>query len=138
MAKDKAKAKANIPEGMKCYKKIGGGSLRFTNRIIKPGQIFWSYPNTVPDAFKDTIEEVAANYKAIVIDAEGDALIAKLASKKANVIKFKVAKAKDEEGVELKKGKKFLYNVVDSDNKVMNDEPLLKGKANELLIVLSE
>ena len=37
------------------WKKIGGGSLRFPNRIIKPGEIFHAHPDDIPVSFRDTV-----------------------------------------------------------------------------------
>lgn len=136
MAKKEKKA---IPEGMKCFKKKGGGSHRFPNRIIKSGQAFWCYPDAISDAFKDTVVETAADYKAVVISDTGSLPKAKPAkkAKQDDIVKFEMVKAKDEEGNPIKKGNSNLYNIVDGDGKAMNDAPLRKGKAAELLETLS-
>ncbi len=137
MAKEK-KERKEVPEGMKCFKKVGGGSLRFPNRIIKSGQKFWAFPNSVPDIFKDQLEESAPDYGAVILQDSGSApVVGKL--EKPTVSKFEVVKATDENGKELPKiSGKFMYNVVDESGKAINEEPLKKGKANELLEALSE
>jgi len=48
--------RTNNPEaGKKQFKKTGGGSLRYGNRIKKPGQTFWAYPEDIPEVFRDTV-----------------------------------------------------------------------------------
>ncbi len=37
------------------WKKIGGGSFRMGNKIIKPGQIFTATPNQIPKSFRDVV-----------------------------------------------------------------------------------
>lgn len=44
--------------GMVRYRKLGGGSLRFRGRIIKPNQVFEAYPGDIPPAFSDVIVPV--------------------------------------------------------------------------------
>lgn len=40
----------------KCkWKKIGGGSLRLGNRIIKPNQVFFADPGDIPAAFMNLV-----------------------------------------------------------------------------------
>lgn len=41
------------------WKKIGGGSLRFGNKIIKPGQEFWAFEEEIPLAFRDVIKPLS-------------------------------------------------------------------------------
>lgn len=141
MAKDKkSKKELEVPEGMKCFKKVGGGSIGFPNRIIKPNQKFWAYPNSIPAMFKDSVEETAADYGAVILKTEGYApIVSKLDKGASDVVKFTVVKATDENGKELPKvSGKFMYNVVGADGKAINEEPLKKGKANELYESLSE
>ena len=37
------------------WKKIGGGSLRFKGRIIKPGQVFRAKADEIPQSFRDVV-----------------------------------------------------------------------------------
>jgi len=37
------------------WKKIGGGSLRLGNRLIKPGQVFTARAIDIPESFRDVI-----------------------------------------------------------------------------------
>ena len=49
------KAAEPLNDGRIRYKKIGGGSLRWNRKIIKPGEIFLANPKDIPDGFKDVI-----------------------------------------------------------------------------------
>jgi len=134
MAKDKKSKVTNIiPEGMKCYQKIGGGSLRFPNRIIKSGQKFWVYPESMPSIFKSRVNEIPDDFGAVVVNGierprfEGKKALENVPDK------FEMVKALDEDGTVIKKGNSNLYNVVGADEKPLNAKPLRKGKAEELL-----
>lgn len=134
MAKSKRiKVEKEIPEGMKCYQKVGGGNIRFPNRIIKSGQKFWVYSETIPASFKDSCKEVAADNGAVVIDKLPRPRIEGTEVQELVPIKFEMVKALDEDGEVIKKGDSALYNVVGEDGKPLNDKPLRKGKATELL-----
>lgn len=37
------------------FKKLGGGSLRFGGRIIKPNEVFRAYPDDIPKGFRDIV-----------------------------------------------------------------------------------
>ena len=136
MAK-KVKVTKEIPEGMKCYQKIGGGSLRFPNRIIKSGQKFWVYPESVPDAFKIRVKEVPDDYGAIVVATVTRPKIEGIKELEVIPEKFKMVKALDEDGEVIKKGKSNLYNVMGADEIPLNEKPLRKVKAQELLEALN-
>jgi len=134
MAKDKkSKVVSIIPEGMKCYKKIGGGSLRFPNRIIKSGQKFWVYPESIPEVFKSRVNEVTADTGAVVVIVGARPRIEGKEVLELVPDKFEMVKALDDAGKVIKKGNSNLYNVVGADGKALNDKPLRKGKAEELL-----
>jgi hypothetical protein len=142
MSKDKDKDKEkkevsnNIPEGMKCFQKTGGGSHRFENRIIKTGQKFWIDPNAIPKAFADIFKEVAPDFGAVVIGTNLPIKVTKAAAKHVTD-KFEVIIATDEDGNVITKGKDSLYNVIGEDGKPINDKPLRKGKADELQAALN-
>jgi len=121
---------------MKCFQKVGGGSHRFSNRIIKSGQKFWIYPESLA-SFKDFFKEVPNDDNAVVITT---AVRPKIEGKKALEIvpeKFKMVKALDEAGEPITKGKSNLYNVIGVDEKPLNEKPLRKAKADELLKALN-
>ena len=135
MAKNKKEGN-NIPEGMKCYQKQGGGSLRFTNRIIKSMQKFWVYPEAIPEGFKTACKEVPDDFGAVVINTVTPA---KQSKKELGIVpeKFEMVKALDEKGNIIKKGNSNLFNVMGEDAKPLNPKPLRKGKATELLETLN-
>lgn len=137
MAKNKVKKEVNIPEGMKCYQKTGGGNLRVANRILKQNQKFWCYLETIPEAFRDVVKEVAPDTGAIVLKVEDVPRVQLI--EEANIVpdKFEMVKALDEDGEVIKKGNSNLYNVVGEDGKPANEKPLRKGKAEEFLEVLN-
>ena len=53
-------------DGKITYKKIGGGALRWNNKLIKPGQIFRANPNEIPENFKDVLIPMERIREAIV------------------------------------------------------------------------
>jgi len=98
------------------YKKIGGGSLRLNiggvNKIIKPNEVFSALPSEIPPAFRDTI---------IALDPE----------QVVNLPKPKPAKAIY---TITPRGKsKSLFDVVDGLGKVINENPLPKATAEQLI-----
>jgi len=42
-------------EEMLHLKKVGGGSLRMPNRIIKPNETFWARRDEIPDVFMSSL-----------------------------------------------------------------------------------
>ena len=98
------------------YRKIGGGSLRLNiggqNRIIKPNEVFSAFPSEIPVAFKDTV---------MPLDSEAKVELAKPHPTK---VTFSVKP----------RGKSHsLFDVVDSLGKVINDKPLPKATAEQLV-----
>jgi len=143
MAKKDKKSKrvSTIPEGMRCFQKVGGGNHRFGSgslnaRIIKQNQKFWCYPEILPTSFKDVFKEVAPDSGAVVIQTEAPVIDG---VEEAQVVpeKFEMVKAVDEDGELIKKGDSFLYNVIGEDEQPLNDKPLRKKKAEELLETLN-
>ncbi len=51
--------KVKKDDGLIEYKKIGGGSLRFDGKIIKPNQTFFALKDKIPLGFKDVVIPVA-------------------------------------------------------------------------------
>lgn len=93
------------------YKKVGGGSLRFQGKIIKPEQKFQAFPEDIPDAFKDTI---------ILLDGQKDTSPKSLKTEKRKY--------------ELQHTGSGWYNIIDVENdKEMNDSKLRKADAEKLL-----
>jgi hypothetical protein len=137
--KEKVQQAVNIiPDGMKCFQKINGGSYRVSNRIIKPGQKFWIDPDLIPTSFKDGFKEVAPDYKAVIVTTTGASPVKSSKKEVVNVPdKFEVIPAVDEDGEPILKGKDQLYNVIGEDGKPINEKPLRKGKAEEYCAALN-
>lgn len=101
--------------GLIQWRKMGGGTLRFNNRIIKPGQVFSASVDDIPKAFRDTV---------VPIDP--------------------VKAVKKEKPVEDAKGNDFslsergegFWDVIDSKGKAKNEEALSKDEAEKLLAEL--
>ncbi|MFA5935015.1 MAG: hypothetical protein WC827_03970 [Candidatus Paceibacterota bacterium] len=107
------------------WRKVGGGSLRLNldgaNRIIKPGEIFLADLEELPKAFMDTLE---------CLDSEGlkTAAASERAKEPIVVVEYTLKKV----------GKKAddTWNLVDSEGKALNEKPLSKEAAEELLTAL--
>jgi hypothetical protein len=125
--------------GMRCYQKVGGGSHRFPNRIIKKNQKFWATPETLPKSMKDLFKEVAPDKDAVIVRLSNapNPVIKNVEEAQIVEEKFELVPALDENGVQILKGNSALYNVVDEFGKAMNEKPLRKGKAEELLAALN-
>ena len=107
------------------WKKVGGGSLRFKGRIIKPGQIFKASLDEIPQAFRD----VVIPQESIPGDVSAPGAI--MPEIKAVVVEYKLKPR--ENGIKLEqRGKGPWYDVVDSDDKVLNDKALKRIEAKEL------
>lgn len=91
------------------FRKTGKGSLRWGNRIIKPGQVFEAYRKDVPKAFMDTLEE---------LDPE---IMPEKFTQKVQPAKF--SKQAVEEG----------FNIVDAHGRALNDNVLSEQEADDLL-----
>jgi len=99
------------------WKKIGGGSLRLNGRIIKPGQIFDAKPSDIPTGFRD-----------VVVPLEP---IREKAEPPIEVIKV--------EYTLKQRGKSPLwFDIVDSNDKVLNEKALKKAEAEQLIVDLSK
>lgn len=110
-------------DGKVWYKKIGGGSLRINGKIIKPGEKFRATPESIPKGFRDLLiplgggsfEEVEQKQQQVKLD------ITKSAYKVVN------------------RGKSALwFDVVDSNEKVINEKALKKDVAEKLASDLSK
>lgn len=110
---ERKKVKVQKVEETPLWKKVGQGSLRIGNRIIKPGQVFEAFAPSIPEAFADVI--VPANDSA----------------KKAvsPIIDAAVYTLEEVDGG---------WNILDSTGKVVNEEPLDKEAAENLIIELEK
>jgi len=113
-------------EGEIHWKKVGGGSFRIGNRIIKPGQTFLAFPHEIPKAFRD-----------VVIALDGGAIFEEDKKKKKETVKPSDVK-KPTFVVEKRKGSQWwdVFNVQKVEGKEVkkkiNDKGLPKEKADAL------
>ena len=106
---------SNDSEKVIRWKKIGGGSLRFKGRIIKPGEVFRAAESEIPKSFRDVIIPLQ--------DIPGT-------KKEPAVPQHKVV----EPVYTLKKrAKGGLYDVVDAKGKVFNEKALTQEIAEKLV-----
>ncbi len=110
----KVAPEASAERQMDTWRKIGGGSLRLPNRIIKPGQVFKAFEEDIPKAFRNVVERISTVEKPEV----------KLPIKK---LTYKSVPVEGEEG---------LFNIVDSRGKQVNEEPLTEEVATEMIKTL--
>lgn len=101
------------------WRKIGGGSFYFRNRIIKPNQVFTAKLEDIPEGFRDVIVQVETG-------------------KKANVIKPEAAPPAVPLEYEIRSRGAGYYNVEDADGKVLNEKALRKDAAEALIKSLQE
>jgi len=114
-------------EGLVFFQKLGGGTFRMTNpdRIIKPNQKFWADPDSIPEAFRDTIIPVSEDDKVRMPKLE----------KKQSVSTTEPVKVEKTE-YSLKHRGGGWYNVFDGDGKQMNEQALKKEQAQSLIDTL--
>lgn len=93
------------------FKKIGGGSFRLGNRIIKPGETFLARPEEIPVGFRD-----------VVIAQEAEKNVAK-----------PIIVAKPVYTLQPRGKSKSLFDVVDAQGKVLNEKALSKEDAQGLI-----
>lgn len=91
------------------WRKTGKGSLRWGNRIIKPGQIFEAFRKDIPNAFLNTLEEITPEVMP--------------EKYKETVQPVKFSKVETEGG----------FNIVDSHGRVLNEKVLNEDEVNDLL-----
>ena len=115
---ERTKTNATNPDVV-TWKKIGGGSLRLGNKIIKPGQIFIASPSEIPPLFRNLVIPL------------GDVPKEKLAPTPA----VKVTKSAYKM---VPRGQsKTWFDVVDKNEKQMNEKALNKESALSLIKSLS-
>lgn len=108
------------------WKKLGGGSLRIGNRIIKPGQIFRANPEEIAKGFRNMV---------MPLDKEG--------------VEWK-EKENPQQNPSPIEGKKpefklqphgkslYLFDIIDDKGKVINEKSLKKEVAEQLIIELQK
>ena len=100
------------------WQKIGGGSLRWQNRIIKPGEIFLAHLADLSKAFMDTL---------ICLDSEGLKKVKEKEKEETQTPEVLYHK------VELGEG---FWNICNEEDKAINEKPLTEKEAEELLLAL--
>jgi len=107
------------------WKKLGGGSLRLANRIIKPGQVFLAAKEELPKAFMDTLELLSEADGTSIVEKQEEAPVRRKTNKPT--FTYEITPIEDKEG---------FFNIVRSDGKVMNEGELTEEEANQLLIAI--
>jgi hypothetical protein len=100
-----------LDDGTIRWKKIGGGSFKLNNRLIKPGQVFVARPDEIPLAFRDVV---------IAQDA-----IIEPTPEKIKVVQSIFT-------VQPHGQSKSWFDVVSPEGKVINDKGKKKAEADQL------
>jgi len=103
------------------WKKVGGGSLRFNGRIIKPGQ-----------TFKARASEISPTFRDVIIPLEG------IPGGAAPGQPAPVIKADPVEYKLKARGSGGWFDVVDINGKKINEKALKEDTANKLIKDLTE
>lgn len=122
------------------FKKIGGGSLRWGKRIIKPGEVFTADPKSIPATFRnvliplDKIPEPGETTKEIISKQVSFEKVAVTRKDIAEAIKN--GSLRDD--FKIEQGKKY-FNVINKETKKpINTIPVEEEKADNLLNDLSK
>ena len=99
-------------DGKIWWKKIGGGSLRLHGKMIKPEERFRAHPDDIPVSVRD-----------IVVPLE------ELPEESAKPVTV----AKSLFTMQPRGKSKTLFDVVDTNGKVLNEKPLAKAVAEKLI-----
>jgi hypothetical protein len=103
----------STPDGKVWWQKVGGGSFRLPNRIIKPGEKFRAHPDEIPKEHRDVVLPLEG------IPETGDA-------RPVNVVK-------SEYKLQSRGDSKLWYDVVDKNGKVLNEKGMKKETAEKLI-----
>lgn len=106
------------------WQKLGGGSLRIGKQIIKPGQIFEANPEDISPAFRNMVKPVSgdATFKAVKLAEAAP----KDAPKEKDIVKLAYS-------LKPRGESKTWFDVVDAQDKPVNEKALQKGGAEKLL-----
>lgn len=100
------------------WRKIGGGFLRLSNRIIPPGTLFWAKPEDIPKGFKDQVVPVDPS--------EFKRYQGPTAEEMKPEKTFEYTK-------KLREGSSTWWDIFDSNGKRVNEKALREEAANEYL-----
>ena len=98
------------------WKKLGGGSFRMPNRIIKPGEIFEAPMSAIPEGFRDVI---------VPLDSIPEGVAPRPVISKTTEYSI------------VKREKGNWYDVTDDKGKQINEKALSKVDAEKLVDSLS-
>jgi len=105
------------------WQKIGGGAFHMNKRIIKPNETFFAFEEDIPKAFRNLCIKLSDGIPKKVVPPT----IAPVKSKgKIPTYSKQLIEEGDEE----------LYNIVNEKGKVINEAPLSKEDAEQLIIDL--
>jgi len=104
-----------MEQGKTRFKKLGGGTLRFGGKIIKPGQVFTAFPNEIPKSFRD-----------LVIALDGNVAWTENENKKAELAPPVIAGNKTAYTLQPHGKSALWYDVVTVIGKDDKGEPILK------------
>ena len=104
------------------WKKVGGGSLRFNGKIIKPGQKFPAKASEISENFRDVVIPLESIPGVVTAPNVPDPDI------KAVEVEYKAVERKT----------KGWFDVVDKNGKVLNEKALKKDVAEKLVKDLAE
>jgi len=119
---ERAKSEDIKVESKPRWQKIGGGSLRIGNKIIKPNEKFEAYP-----------EDISPSFRKFVIPLSGDATFLPLATKEKENVETPKEITKPTFEVVPHGKSLFLFDVVSNTGKVMNEKSLKKDVAEALV-----
>ena len=112
----------NLVEEQVRFKKIGGGSFRTGNRIIKPGQVFMAFPSEIPKSFRD-----------VVIAVDQDFKFEENKNKKESPPPSPIVVNLPKYSVQSHGKSLYLYDVVDAQGKILNEKSLKKEIAEKFV-----
>ena len=112
------------------WKKIGGGSLRFKGKIIKPNQTFQATKEEIPKGFLDLV--VPTDF------VKGDPTSPRRKPAQGTSIDPKIKAVEVVYTVQARETGGGWYDVVDSNGKALNEKALKKDIAEKLVHDLSK
>lgn len=96
------------------WKKVGGGTLTFRNRYVKPGEIILAHAEELPKAFMDTL---------VCLDKDQLGKVQEVKRKETHTPEILYTIKKEGKG----------WWVVNATGKPLNEEPLTQPQAEELM-----
>ena len=104
------------------WKKLGGGALRFPNRIIKPGQLFSAREDEIPKSFLNSLQKIGLSDEVSVTTKP---------VKEVQKVAVEVKPVDPQFSIHHRSGQ--WYDIVDKEGKRLNEKALQKEEAERLL-----